>query len=135
MDERIPRWGSEIREQKTLRGEGDLHAPCGKSDGETDFDLRRSLERPYDGKRQDEHDKIGKDVHQRTPPIPCIDVDAVAPGDGSVPQVFQRNANQKPGNHRSHVICNDQNSQHPACDSILTFGENAKVHDQDGQLW
>lgn len=134
--QKFPRWEREIGGRRTMTegkgGTGNLHAPCGKSNDETDFDLRRGLEPPYDGKRQDEHDQIGEYIHQRTPPIPGIDVNAVAAGDSSVPQICQRNANQKPGNHRSHVICDDQNAHHPGCDSISTFSENAKIQNQDG---
>lgn len=112
---------------RVKKARGFSHAPNAESNGETDFDLGRAFDFPYDWKGHNEHDDIGDNIHKRTPTIPRISIDAVAPLDLRIPKKVQRDANHKSGNHHPHKIGENQSCRHIACDTISTLWEDTKI--------
>jgi hypothetical protein len=110
--------------EKMARGVS--HAPNAEGNGETDFGPGRAFDFPYDWKGHNEHDDIGDNIHQRSPTIPRIFIDAAAL-DLRIPKSVQRDANHKPGNHNPHKIRENQSCRHIAYDTIPTLREDTKI--------
>ena len=110
-------------------GQRDSHAPDAKSNGETDLDIPRAFELPYGWKWHNEHDDIDDNIHQGSPSIPRIYIEAAAPGDRRIPKKLQRDANQKSSNYGSDEIRENQSCHYIACDSIRTSTKDTKIQD------